>query len=102
MIILVTGTGKKPSGWVRHRFSLIHSALANPSCVVGPSILRKIREAVPECNEHQGDFEELTRLLKLKFPEQLTLWKQQVEDWEADSTKYNPFEVKSDGKCSVK
>ena len=80
---------------------LIYSILANTSCVVGPSILKKIREAVSERNEHQGDFEELTRSLELKFPEQLVLWKQQVEDWEADSTKYNPFEVKSDSKCCV-
>ena len=80
---------------------LIYSTLANTSCVVGPSILKKIREAVSERDEHQGDFEELTRSLELKFPEQLVLWKQQVEDWEADSTKYNPFEVKSDGKCYV-
>ncbi|KAI6009436.1 hypothetical protein F5J12DRAFT_905029 [Pisolithus orientalis] len=63
---------------------------------LGASLLRKVKEAIPECNDHQRDFEELTWSLKLKFPEQLTLWKQQVEDWEADSTKPNPFEVKND------
>ncbi|KAI5992012.1 hypothetical protein F5J12DRAFT_907442 [Pisolithus orientalis] len=64
---------------------------------LGTSLLRKVKEAIPEHNDHQHDFEELTQSLKLKFPEQLALWKQQVEDWEADSTKPNPFEVKNDG-----
>ncbi|KAI6156579.1 hypothetical protein BKA82DRAFT_4325506 [Pisolithus tinctorius] len=64
---------------------------------LGASLLRKVKEAVPEHNDHQRDFEELTQSLKLKFPEQLALWKQQIEDWEADSTKPNPFEVKNDG-----
>ncbi|KAI6003269.1 hypothetical protein F5J12DRAFT_783695 [Pisolithus orientalis] len=64
---------------------------------LGASLLRKVKEAIPECNDHQCDFEELTWLLKLKFPEQLALWKQQVEDWEANSTKPNPFEVKNNG-----
>ncbi|KAI6041640.1 hypothetical protein EDC04DRAFT_2867093 [Pisolithus marmoratus] len=54
-------------------------------------------EAIPECNEHRADFEELTRLLELKFPDQLALWKQQVEEWENDPSKPNPFEVKNDG-----
>ncbi|KIM62429.1 hypothetical protein SCLCIDRAFT_24966 [Scleroderma citrinum Foug A] len=62
-----------------------------------PSILKKIKEAIPEHNDHQQDFEELTRSLMLKFPLQLALWKQQVEEWESDSTKPNPFEVKNDG-----
>ena len=33
----------------------------------------------------------------LKFPAQLALWKQQVEEWECDSMKPNLFEVKNDG-----
>jgi len=56
-----------------------------------------VKEAIPERNDHQQDFEELTRSLMLKFPAQLALWKQQVEEWESDSTKPNPFEVKNDG-----
>ena len=56
-----------------------------------------MKEAIPECNEHQVDFEELTRSLELKFPEQLSLWKQQVEEWESDRSKPNPFEVKNEG-----
>lgn len=53
---------------------------------LGSSILRKIKEAIPERNEHQGDFEELTQSLEHKFPEQFVKWKRQVEEWEADST----------------
>jgi len=40
--------------------------------------------------------------LEHKFPEQLMKWKWQVEEWEADSTKPNPFEVKSTGVCRIK
>ena len=69
---------------------------------IGSSILRKIKEAIPERNEHQGDFEELTQSLEHKFPEQLVKWKRQVEEWEADSTKPNPFEVKSTGVRRIK
>ncbi|KIM60068.1 hypothetical protein SCLCIDRAFT_26859 [Scleroderma citrinum Foug A] len=65
--------------------------------MLGPSILRKVKEAIPERNDHQQDFEELTWSLMLKFPVQLALWKQQVEEWENDLTKPNPFEVKNDG-----
>ena len=64
---------------------------------LGPSILRKVKEAIPEHNDHQQDFEELTQSLMLKFPAQLELWKQQVEEWECDSMKPNLFEVKNDG-----
>ena len=42
------------------------------------------------------DFEELTQSLELKFPEQLALWKQQVEEWESDPSKPNPFEARND------
>lgn len=70
---------------------------SSPSCIAGPSILRKIKDAIPERNDHQCDFEELTQSLKHKFPEQLALWIQQIEAWEADPSSPNPFEVKSDG-----
>ncbi|KAI5999770.1 hypothetical protein F5J12DRAFT_906675 [Pisolithus orientalis] len=88
--------GKEPE----HGWANLNPA-ASSMKTMGPghctSLLRKVKEAIPEHNDHQCDFEELTWLLKLKFPEQLALWKQQVEDWEADLTKPNPFEVKNDG-----
>ncbi|KIK13300.1 hypothetical protein PISMIDRAFT_31188 [Pisolithus microcarpus 441] len=40
------------------------------------------------------DFEELKKSLSFKYPEQLSTWQQQVEDWEDDLSKPNPFEVK--------
>lgn len=70
---------------------------SSPSCIAGPSILRKIKDAIPERNDHQCDFEELTQSLKHKFPEQLALWIQQIEAWEADPSSPNLFKVKSDG-----
>ena len=66
----------------------------------GSSILRKIKEAVHKRNDHQYEFEELSQLLKDKFPEQFALWVQQVEAWEADSLQPNPFEVKSEGEIN--
>jgi len=69
----------------------------SPALLLGPSILRKIKEAVPKGNDHRIDFKELSQLLKQKFPEQVALWMQQVEAWEADSSWPNPFEVKSEG-----
>ncbi|KIM66480.1 hypothetical protein SCLCIDRAFT_21951 [Scleroderma citrinum Foug A] len=64
---------------------------------LGPSILRRIKEAIPERNDHLEDFEELTRSLGVKFPNQVAKWKRQVEEWESDSMKPNPFEIKNDG-----
>ncbi|KAF8833339.1 hypothetical protein BDN67DRAFT_1017670 [Paxillus ammoniavirescens] len=77
MITLVIGTGKKV-------------------IALGPMLLKKISEAVPERNDHQEDFIELDNSLAAKYPEQLSQWKQQVEDWEANATKPNPFEIKND------
>lgn len=94
MTIWVVGIGRNLSGWVCSFFPSIHGELT--PCI-GASILQKIKEAIPEHNEHQADLEELTQSLELKFPEQLALWKQQVEEWESDPSKPNPFEVKNDG-----
>ena len=90
----MTEIGKNSSRWVHHHFPLIRGELTP---FIGPSILKKVKEAIPECNDHQQDFEELTQSLMLKFLAQLTSWKQQVEEWEGDSTKPNPFEVRNDG-----
>ena len=71
--------------------------MENLTPYAGPSILRRIKEAIPKCNDHLQDFEELTRSLGDKFPNQVVMWKWQVEEWENDSMKPNPFEVKDDG-----
>ncbi|KAI6112749.1 hypothetical protein F5141DRAFT_1188096 [Pisolithus sp. B1] len=61
---------------------------------LGSTILWKISKVIPQQNEHQEDFEELKKSLSIKYPEQLSLWQQQIEDWEDDPSKPNPFEVK--------
>ncbi|KAF8138624.1 hypothetical protein EV363DRAFT_1394065 [Boletus edulis] len=63
---------------------------------LGATILRKIQEAVPERNEHREDFAELTRSLSSKYPELVSIWEQEVREWESDMTKPNPFAIKVD------
>ncbi|KAH7917830.1 hypothetical protein BV22DRAFT_1108497 [Leucogyrophana mollusca] len=61
---------------------------------LGPTLLRKIAEAIPERNEHQDDLHELEGSLETKYPELLAKWRREIEEWEEDSTRPNPFEVK--------
>jgi len=82
---------------IRLGLSLLPLIHGEPNTFVGPSILRRIKEAIPEHNDHLEDFEELMHSLSVKFPNQVAMWKRQVEEWESDSTKLNPFEVKNDG-----
>jgi hypothetical protein len=61
--------------------------------ISGASLLCKITVAVPEWNEHLYAFHELTKSL----PNSTTEWKDDVEAWEKDKTKPNPFEFKGTG-----
>ncbi|KAF8121495.1 hypothetical protein EV363DRAFT_1457566 [Boletus edulis] len=63
---------------------------------LGATILRKIQEAVPERNEHREDFAELTRSLSSKYPKLVSIWEQEVQEWESDMMKPNPFAIKVD------
>ena len=63
--------------------------------VVGTTILSKIQEAVPERNDHCEDFVKLTESLTSKYPDLISTWEHEVQEWESDPTKPNPFEVKS-------
>ncbi|KAL4064022.1 hypothetical protein J3A83DRAFT_4361090 [Scleroderma citrinum] len=65
--------------------------IASSTKVMGPGsmILQKIKEAIMQRSEHQEDLEKLEKSLS-----QLAMWQQQVEDWEEDGSKPNPFKVK--------
>ncbi|KIJ10189.1 hypothetical protein PAXINDRAFT_164291 [Paxillus involutus ATCC 200175] len=62
---------------------------------LGAWVLCKIQEAVPERNEHLEYFNELTQFLNSKYPELLVKWQHEVEEWELDLTKPNPFVIKT-------
>ena len=62
----------------------------------GESLLRKLIEAVPERNEHQDDLREFESSLSARYATQLAQWKKDMEEWENDMTKPNPFEIKSE------
>ncbi|KIJ18404.1 hypothetical protein PAXINDRAFT_161377 [Paxillus involutus ATCC 200175] len=63
---------------------------------LGPWVLHKIQEAIPECNKHIKDYHELTQSLKVKYPKLLSQWQCEVEEWENDPSKLNPFVVKTE------
>ena len=60
----------------------------------GESLLQKLLEAVSECNEHQEDLREFEKSLSDQYGSQLSQWKRDVEEWENNMSKPNPFEVK--------
>ncbi|KIK77166.1 hypothetical protein PAXRUDRAFT_393130 [Paxillus rubicundulus Ve08.2h10] len=62
---------------------------------LGETILRKIIEAIPERNEHKEDFYESDQSLSARYAKQLAKWKTEVEAWEHDRSRPNPFEGKS-------
>ena len=84
------------SWWVQFRI-IIHDELFNTD--TGESILSKIKEAVPERDEHNEDLQEFEALLTGQYKVQLEQWKTKIEAWEADRLKLNPFKVKSHGMC---
>ncbi|KAF9231579.1 hypothetical protein BU15DRAFT_90871 [Melanogaster broomeanus] len=62
---------------------------------LGETILRKIIEAIPERNEHKEDLYEFEKSLSARYAKELAKWKTEVEAWEHDRSRPNPFEVKS-------
>ena len=50
---------------------------------------------MPEQNDHQDDLRELERFLEERYGDQLSKWKADVEAWETDLSKLNPFEIKA-------
>jgi hypothetical protein len=57
--------------------------------------LRKIKEAIPMREEHDYNLQQLESVIDMRT---LKRWKVEVEAWESDSTKPNPFEPRGKGK----
>jgi hypothetical protein len=54
----------------------------------GDSLLRKIKAAIPERDEHLHQFQELTDAVQGSVAE----WQTSIKAWEKDPTRWNPFE----------
>ena len=62
----------------------------------GLSLLRKIKEALPQRAEHVHNFNQLESVID---PSQLATWRAEIEAWETDNSKPNPFEPRE--KCEL-
>ncbi|KAG2137460.1 hypothetical protein DEU56DRAFT_945875 [Suillus clintonianus] len=58
---------------------------------LGPSLLKKLKEAIPECYQHAVDLRDFEEAIPSSS---LSAWRKLVEDWEGDRSKPNPFEIK--------
>ncbi len=56
--------------------------------------MRKIKLAIPECGDHVTGHEALEDVL---IPTDVEMWRTDIEAWEEDNTKPNPFEPKCEG-----
>jgi hypothetical protein len=65
-------------------------------------MLRKVKDALPEREARQDDLRELESVIMLEEPSSLAEWKIQLEEWEQDRSKPNPYEAKTDStSCST-
>ncbi|KIJ12364.1 hypothetical protein PAXINDRAFT_163929 [Paxillus involutus ATCC 200175] len=60
--------------------------------LLGETMLEKLKDAIPKRADHAVALEELTAGLVEDHSDDLERWKKQVEDWERDSSKQNPYE----------
>ncbi|KAG5219381.1 CxC2 domain-containing protein [Salix suchowensis] len=74
--LMGTGTGKRPLEWVRY----------------GNTLLRRMKEAVPECSTHTENHRELEAQIEEAT---ITEWRTMVEIWESDRSKPNPYMVET-------
>ncbi|KAG2048340.1 hypothetical protein BDR06DRAFT_976099 [Suillus hirtellus] len=58
---------------------------------MGVSLSRKLKAAVPECDQHVCDFEDFNNALEHERPKQVAEWRLAVERWESDLSQENPF-----------
>ena len=68
-------------------------------CTVAVSLLRKIKEAVAESNDHKF----LHHQFVLGLPaDSVGRWEEQLSKWEEDHSKPNPFEKRFKGMCAFR
>ncbi|KAG1886404.1 uncharacterized protein F5891DRAFT_1132498 [Suillus fuscotomentosus] len=63
---------------------------------LGHAMLYKIKNALPERENHREAFEDLNDGLRGEYGAALKQWREQVEAWEYDPTQPNPFERKAE------
>ncbi|KIK34338.1 hypothetical protein CY34DRAFT_98209 [Suillus luteus UH-Slu-Lm8-n1] len=56
------------------------------------TMLRKMKDALPELSEHEAALDDLEEGLKEEYSEALSRWKEEVEAWERDPSQPNPYE----------
>ncbi|KIK78259.1 hypothetical protein PAXRUDRAFT_36671 [Paxillus rubicundulus Ve08.2h10] len=63
-------------------------------CALGTTLQQKLKEeeAIPKRDQHMLDLAEFEKAIP---PANLNKWRHSVENWEADDSKPNPFEVKA-------
>ncbi|KAG2028869.1 hypothetical protein BDR03DRAFT_882493 [Suillus americanus] len=63
---------------------------------LGATMLRKMKDALPERENHREAFEDLDDGLRGEYGATLEQWREQVEAWERDAAQPNPFERKAE------
>ncbi|KAG1724932.1 uncharacterized protein EDB91DRAFT_1331171 [Suillus paluster] len=63
---------------------------------LGSTMLRKMKDALPERENHCEAFEDLDDGLRGEYGATLEQWREQVEAWECDAAQPNPFERKAE------
>ncbi|KAG1867715.1 hypothetical protein F4604DRAFT_1881617 [Suillus subluteus] len=61
---------------------------------LGSTMLCKMKDALPERENHHEAFEDLNNGLQGEYGATLQQWREQVDAWECDTTQPNPFEMK--------
>jgi hypothetical protein len=71
-------------------FCLSHTHLS----LLGPLLLQKLKEAIPECDQHIFDLQDFEEAIP---PASLAAWQVMITEWEQDQSKPNPFKSEASG-----
>ncbi|KAG1830663.1 hypothetical protein EV424DRAFT_1470336 [Suillus variegatus] len=63
---------------------------------LGHTMLQKMKDALPERQDHHEALDDLEEGLRGEYSAALTQWREQVEAWERDPAKPNPFERRAE------